>query len=135
MLDELAAAGRDGVAFVVAGDGQAWLLTYPDPAQLAAAMAGKPAEPWRHLPGAVLQDLLMDRVWQVRDDEATVSVEHDPAGAIRAADEAAGPHRRAGLADVGGRRVRGRRPEADSPAQIHLIRAQAPVRDRHPDVR
>jgi uncharacterized protein (DUF1015 family) len=90
VLDELAAAGRDGVAFVVAGDGQAWLLTGPDPAQLAAAMAGKPAEPWRHLPGAVLQDLLMDRVWQVRDDEATVSVEHDPAGAIRAADEAAG---------------------------------------------
>jgi uncharacterized protein (DUF1015 family) len=90
VLDELAAAGRDGVAFVVAGDGQAWLLTHPDPAQLAAAMAGKPAEPWRHLPGAVLQDLLMDRLWQVRDDEATVSVEHDPAGALRAADEAPG---------------------------------------------
>ena len=80
------------------GDGRAWLLTDPDPAQLAAAMAGKSAEPWRQLPAAVLQDLLMDRVWQVRDDEATVSVEHDPVGAIRAADEAPGRHRRAGLA-------------------------------------
>jgi len=90
VLDELADAGRDGVAFVVAGDGQAWLLTSPDPAQLAEAMAGQPPEPWRHLAGAVLQDLLMDRVWRIRDDEATVSVEHDPAAAIQAADEAPG---------------------------------------------
>jgi uncharacterized protein (DUF1015 family) len=86
VLDELAVAGRDGVAFVVAGDGQAWLLTDPDPAQLAEAMAGQPAEPWRHLPGAVLQELLMDRIWHIRDDEATVSVEHDPAAALREAD-------------------------------------------------
>jgi uncharacterized protein (DUF1015 family) len=90
VLDELAAAGRDGVAFVVAGDGQAWLLTNPDPAQLAEAMADEPAEPWRHLAGAVLQDLLMDRIWQLRDDEATVSVEHDAAAAIRDADAAGG---------------------------------------------
>ena len=77
----------------------------------------------------------MDRVWQVRDDEATVGVEHDPAGAIRAADEA--PGRTAVLAspDVGGRRVRGRRAGADSAAQVHLIRAQAAVRAGHPDVR
>ncbi|HEX3489666.1 MAG TPA: DUF1015 domain-containing protein [Streptosporangiaceae bacterium] len=86
VLDELAVAGREGVAFVVAGDGQAWLLTDPDPAQLAEAMADQPAEPWRHLPGAVLQELLMDRIWQMRDDEATVSVEHDPAAALREAD-------------------------------------------------
>jgi len=86
VLDELAVAGRDGVAFVVAGDGQAWLLTDPDPAQLAEAMADQPAEPWRHLPGAVLQELLMDRIWQIRDDETTVSVEHDPAAALREAD-------------------------------------------------
>ena len=90
VLDELAAAGRDGVAFVVAGDGQAWLLTSPDPAQLSEAMAGQPAEPWRHLAGAVLQELLMDRIWQLRDDEATVSVEHDAAAAIRDADAAGG---------------------------------------------
>ena len=90
VLDELAVAGQGGVAFVVAGDGQAWLLTDPDPAQLAEAMADQPAEPWRHLPGTVLQELLMDRIWQIRHDEATVSVEHDPAVALREADELPG---------------------------------------------
>ena len=90
VLARLAEAGRHGVAFVVSGDGQAWLLTHPDPAQLAAAMAGQPAEPWRRLAGAVLQELLMDRIWQVSDDAATVSAEHDPAAAIRAADAAPG---------------------------------------------
>lgn len=87
LLAELAAAAKGGVAFVLAGDGQAWLLTDPHPDQLAAAMADQPPEPWRRLPGAVLQQLLMDRIWQVRDDEATVSAVHDPAAAVRAADE------------------------------------------------
>jgi uncharacterized protein (DUF1015 family) len=32
----------------------------------------------------------MDRIWQIRDDEATVSVEHDPAAALREADEIPG---------------------------------------------
>jgi uncharacterized protein (DUF1015 family) len=86
LLADLAEAGRHGVAFVVAGDGQAWLLTSPDPAQVAAAMADQPPEPWHRLPGAVLQELLMDRLWQVADDEATVDAVHDAAAAVRAAD-------------------------------------------------
>jgi uncharacterized protein (DUF1015 family) len=48
-------------------------------------MAGRPAEPWRRLPAAVLQDLLMRELWQVSDDEATVRAIHDPAAAVRAA--------------------------------------------------
>jgi uncharacterized protein (DUF1015 family) len=90
VLADLAEAGEHGVAFVVAGDGQAWLLTDPDPAQVAAAMADQPAEPWHRLPGAVLQELLMDRIWRVADDEATVSAVHDAATAIREADEVPG---------------------------------------------
>lgn len=89
-LAELDAAGRRGVAFLLAGDGRAVLLTDPDPARVAAAMPGQPAEPWRHLPAAVLQELLMRRIWQVSDDEATVRAIHDPAAAVRAAQASPG---------------------------------------------
>jgi uncharacterized protein (DUF1015 family) len=89
-LAELAAAGRDGVAFLVTGGGRAYLLTDPDPAQLAAAMPEEPATLWRRLPAAVLRELLMGRIWQAADDEATVRAVHDPAAAVRAADEAPG---------------------------------------------
>ncbi|HEU5421558.1 MAG TPA: DUF1015 domain-containing protein [Streptosporangiaceae bacterium] len=89
-LRELDAAGRQGVAFLVAGHGRAALLTDPDPAQLAEAMAGRPAGLWERLPAAVLQDLLMARVWEMPDDEATVRVIHDPQTALRAAAAAPG---------------------------------------------
>jgi len=84
-LAALAAAGQQGVAFVLAGDGRAVLLTEPDPALVAAAMSDHPARPWRHLPAAVLQELLMRRIWQVSDDEAAVSAIHDAGAAVRAA--------------------------------------------------
>jgi uncharacterized protein (DUF1015 family) len=90
LLAELAAAGKGGVAFVLSGTGRAWLLTDPDPRQLEDALADEPPEPWRRLAGAVLQRLLMDRLWQIRDDEATVTAEHDPTAAVRAADEEPG---------------------------------------------
>jgi len=89
-LAELDAAGRQGVAFLLAADGRAVLLTDPDPALVAAAMPGQPAEPWRHLPAAVLQELLMRRIWQVSDDEATVRAIHDPVAAVRAAQASPG---------------------------------------------
>jgi uncharacterized protein (DUF1015 family) len=84
-LAGLAAAGQQGVAFVLAGDGRAVLLTEPDPGLVAAAMGDRPAQPWRHLPAAVLQELLMRRIWQVSDDEATVRAIHDPGLAVQAA--------------------------------------------------
>jgi len=83
-IAELDAAARRGVAFLVAGDGRAALLTDPDSAQLAAAMAGQPPL-WERLPAAVLQDLLMGRVWEIADDETTVRVIHDPQTALGAA--------------------------------------------------
>jgi uncharacterized protein (DUF1015 family) len=89
-LSELAAAGERGVAFLLTGEGHAYLLTGPDPRQVADAMGDEPAEPWHRLPAAVLQDLLMGRIWQVSDDEASVRAVHDPAVAVRAADEAPG---------------------------------------------
>ncbi|HEY2287432.1 MAG TPA: DUF1015 domain-containing protein [Streptosporangiaceae bacterium] len=89
-LAALADAGRAGVAFLLTGDDRAVLLTSPDPEQVAAAMPGRPAQPWHHLPAAVLADLLMERIWRVRDDETAVRAIHDPAAAVRAAQETPG---------------------------------------------
>jgi uncharacterized protein (DUF1015 family) len=86
-LTALARAGRAGVAFLVTGGGRAYLLTDPDPAQLAAAMPEEPAALWRRLPAAVLRELLMARIWECADDERTVRAVHDPVTALRAADE------------------------------------------------
>jgi hypothetical protein len=82
MLDLLREAG--GVAFVVAGDGEAHLLTDPDPLQAEAAMPGRSAC-WRGLSASVLQELLLGRLWGIRDDESSVQVHHDAAQALRAA--------------------------------------------------
>jgi uncharacterized protein (DUF1015 family) len=90
-LDALAAAGRDGTAFLVAGHGQIHLLTDPDPVQAEAAMpAGKSAQ-WRQLSAAILQQLLLAGLWGIPDDEASVQVvHHDAARAIRLADRSGG---------------------------------------------
>jgi uncharacterized protein (DUF1015 family) len=87
-LDALGDAGVLGPAFLVAGDGHAYLLTRPDPALVAQITADEPAEPWRRLAAAVLSRLLMDRIWSVRDDETRVQAVHDPDAALRAARDA-----------------------------------------------
>jgi uncharacterized protein (DUF1015 family) len=87
IMDLLRGAG--GVAFVVAGGGQAHLLTDPDPRQAEAAMPGR-SDRWRGLSASVLQELLLARVWGIRDDESSVQVHHDAAGALRAAGQPPG---------------------------------------------
>jgi uncharacterized protein (DUF1015 family) len=74
----------DGVAFVVVGGGEAHLLTDPDPVQVAAAMPDRSAR-WRGLSASVLQELLLGRLWGIRDDESSVQVHHDAGRALRAA--------------------------------------------------
>jgi len=76
-------AGKTGIAFLVASGGEFHLLTDPDPAAVAAAMPGRSPH-WRSLSAAVLQELLLARLWGVRDDEATVEIHHDAAHALRA---------------------------------------------------
>jgi uncharacterized protein (DUF1015 family) len=79
------------VAFLVAGGGEAHLLSEPDPVQLEAAMPPGRSPRWRGLAASVLQELLMTRVWGIHDDERSVRiVHHDAAMAIRAADEVPG---------------------------------------------
>ena len=86
-LDALAAAGRDGPAFLVAGQGQVHLLTDPDPMQLEAAMPAGRSAAWRRLSTAVLQEYLLAALWGIQDDEQGVRVVHHDAGrAIAEAD-------------------------------------------------
>ncbi len=90
MLRELDAACENAVAFVLAGHGRAWLLSDPDPGQLRAAVPDQPGELWQRVGGTVMADLLFARIWGVMDDERCVQAFHDPAEAVRAADDLAG---------------------------------------------
>ncbi|MBO0788250.1 MAG: DUF1015 domain-containing protein [Actinobacteria bacterium] len=85
----LTEASREGPAFLLAGGGDVHLLTDPDPDQVAAAMPGRSAG-WRELPTAVLQELLLARLWGIRDDDPSVQIHHDLATAVRAAGEPPG---------------------------------------------
>jgi uncharacterized protein (DUF1015 family) len=90
-LRELTAAAADGAAFLVAGGGEAHLLSGPDPLQFEAAMPPGHSARWRGLAASVLRELLLARVWGIPDDERGVRVVHnDAAAAVRAADEAPG---------------------------------------------
>jgi len=86
-LHALAAAGQDGPAFLVAGQGQVHLLTDPDPVQLEAAMPAGRSAAWRRLSTAVLQEFLLAALWGIEDDEQSVRVvHHDADRAITEAD-------------------------------------------------
>ena len=90
-LDALAAAGQDGPAFLVAGQGQIHLLTDPDPMQLETAMPAGRSAAWRRLSTAVLQEYLLAALWGIPDDEQGVRVVHHDAGrAIAEADASPG---------------------------------------------
>jgi uncharacterized protein (DUF1015 family) len=84
----LAAAGREGTAFLLAGaHGAAGfrLVSHPDPVQVAASMPAGASAQWRGLDAAVLQQLLMGRLWGIVDSERDVLIRHDAADAVRAA--------------------------------------------------
>jgi uncharacterized protein (DUF1015 family) len=90
-MSALASASAAGPAFVLAGHGHAFLLTDPDPGEAQAAMPPGRSEQWRALPAAVLQELLISRLWGLTDDEGSVRVvHHDPAQAVRTAEAAGG---------------------------------------------
>jgi uncharacterized protein (DUF1015 family) len=89
-LAALAEAGRRGVAFLLTGNERAYLLTDPDPGLLRSAVPDQPAELWQQLPAAVLEGLLMARIWGIEDDTRSVAAVHDAAAAIRAADDEPG---------------------------------------------
>jgi uncharacterized protein (DUF1015 family) len=88
-LNELADASTDGPAFLIAGGGEIRLVTEPDPVQVDAAMPPGHSALWRGLSAAVLQELLLARVWNVPGDDVRI-VHNDAAEAVRLADETGG---------------------------------------------
>jgi len=81
-LGHLAAAGRDGTAFLLAGGTGFQLLSHPDPVQVAASMPSGVSAPWRDLDAAVQQHLLIGRLWGITDSERDVLIDHDAADAV-----------------------------------------------------
>ncbi|HKR71324.1 MAG TPA: DUF1015 domain-containing protein [Streptosporangiaceae bacterium] len=90
-VNALAAASESGPAFVLADGQLTYLISQPDPEQAAAAMpAGRSAE-WRALPAAVMEELLITKLWELTDDDDTVQVvHHDAEAAVRKARAADG---------------------------------------------
>ncbi len=89
-LVALTEACQRGVAFLLTGNGRAYLLTDPDPGLLRSAVPDQPAELWQQLPAAVLEGLLFARIWGIEDDARSVQAIHDAAAAIRTADDEPG---------------------------------------------
>jgi uncharacterized protein (DUF1015 family) len=83
-LRRLAAAGREGTAFLLAGGPVLRLLSHPDPVQLAASMPAGSSASWQRLDASVMQYLLLGRLWGVTDSERDVLIDHDAADAVRA---------------------------------------------------
>ena len=85
----LAAAGREGTAFLLAGGPveapRFWLLSQPDPVQVAASMPAGASASWQRLDASVMQQLLIGRLWGITDSERDVLINHDAADAVRAA--------------------------------------------------
>lgn len=89
-LERLASAGKSGTAFLLAGEGRFWLLTDPDQRQLAAAMPPGASPRWRSLDASVMQELLLARLWSVKDNERDVLISHDAGEAVQMAADSDG---------------------------------------------
>jgi uncharacterized protein (DUF1015 family) len=88
-VEALADAARP--AFLLGGGDGLFLLTDPDPAALESAMPAAHSALWRQLDTAVLDRLLIERLWGVAEDEHTVEIVHElPAAALARARRAGG---------------------------------------------
>jgi len=85
-----AAAPGGGARHDPAGD-QAWyLLSCPDPVQVAAAMPPGASPHWRGLDASVMQQLLLARLWGITDNEQDVLISHYADEAVSQAAETGG---------------------------------------------
>jgi len=98
----LAEAGRDGTAFVLAGDSGFRLLSHPDPVAVAGSMPAGLSAPWRSLDASVLQQLLLGRLWGIADSARDVLIYHDAADALHAVQGTRGSVGADGAAEVNG---------------------------------
>jgi uncharacterized protein (DUF1015 family) len=89
-LGLLADAGREGTAFLLAGRDGFRLLSRPDTEELADAMPSGVSSRWRALDASVMQELLLARLWSIKDNERDVLISHDAEEAVRLAVETGG---------------------------------------------
>jgi len=89
-LGRLADMGRHGTAFLLAGRGGLRLISHPDAGQLAEAMPSGASPRWQALDASVMQELLLARLWLIKDNERDVLISHDAAEAVRLAVETGG---------------------------------------------
>ncbi|MGD0704859.1 MAG: DUF1015 domain-containing protein [Trebonia sp.] len=89
-LRRLAEAGRDGTAFLLAGRDGYRLLSRPDLDELADAMPSGASPRWRALDASVMQELLLARLWSIKDNDRDVLISHDAEEAVRLAIETGG---------------------------------------------
>ena len=100
------------------------LLADPDPVAVEAALPAERPARWRSLDASVLHLLLLERLWQVSDDDRRVDYLHDSGSAVRAARRAHGVAvlmRPVAVSDVLALAARGR---ADA-AEVDLVRPEA----------
>ena len=86
----LADMGRAGPRSCSPGGAGCWLLSQPDAGQLAEAMPAGASPRWRALDASVMQELLLARLWLIKDNERDVLISHDAAEAVRLAVETGG---------------------------------------------
>jgi uncharacterized protein (DUF1015 family) len=89
-LRRLAEAGRRGTAFLLAGRSGYRLLTDPDHEQLRASMPPETSPRWQALDASIMQELLMARLWSIKDNERDVLISHDAGEAVHLALDASG---------------------------------------------
>lgn len=81
----------EGPAYLLTDGTTGYLLTDPDPMQLAHAMPETRSDRWNSLNTSVLTEFVMPKVWGMRDDEQAVRiVHHDAHAAARLAAQTGG---------------------------------------------
>ncbi|MGA4986903.1 DUF1015 family protein [Nonomuraea bangladeshensis] len=63
-------------AFLLADEAGAYLITDPDPVQLAHAMPADHSDRWNSLNTSILSEFILPKVWGMRDDEQAVRIVH-----------------------------------------------------------
>ncbi len=89
-LGRLADAGREGTAFLLAGRDGFRLLSRPHTDELAEAMPSGASSRWRALDASVLQELLLARLWSIKDNDRDVLISHEAEEAVQLAVETGG---------------------------------------------
>ena len=89
-LGRLADAGQQGTAFLLAGRDGFRLLSRPDAGELADAMPSGASPRWQALDASVMQELLLARLWSIKDNDRDVLISHDAEEAVRLAVETGG---------------------------------------------